>query len=135
METFDPNVPPVAQPVSASAFTCMGCCYDLSGTALGASCPECGTPVEQTLRQFCNSGGRTSGYATASLVCGILGLFACGLLAFIAIALYFPAMKELRSGAAAGQTQGFAIAGLVMGIISSTVTILIIVLIVLRGGL
>lgn len=119
-----PTAPPFVQAVAASLVTCVACGYDLSGTALGGNCPECGANVAHTLRRFQNAPQVTSGFAIASFVCGLLSLpfsmcVPFGFLGVVAIVLYFPAMKAVASGRAGGATRGFAIAGLVTGLIST----------------
>ncbi|MFK7960509.1 MAG: hypothetical protein AB8G96_08280 [Phycisphaerales bacterium] len=43
-------VPPVGGgPISATQITCLGCGFDLSGSALVAPCPECGRPVSESV--------------------------------------------------------------------------------------
>lgn len=109
--------------VAPSSVCCISCGYDLSGTAIGGHCPECGADVAQSLRPH-TTGPRTSGFAIASFVCGVLSLVlaACipfGLLGIVAIVLYFPAIKEVDRGTAGGPSRGFAIAGLVTGSIGT----------------
>jgi hypothetical protein len=36
-------------PVSPTTVRCIQCQYDLSGTAVGGSCPECGTRVQESI--------------------------------------------------------------------------------------
>ena len=125
MDPLEPMpAPPPVQSVSSSAVTCLSCGYDLSGTAVGGTCPECGAAVEQSIRRVQNAGARTSGFAIASFVCGLLALifsacFPLGFLGVVAIALYFPSMKEVNAGTVGGSSKGFAVAGLVMGIIAT----------------
>jgi hypothetical protein len=124
VDPLEPLPPPLSSPpVIASAVRCVSCGYDLSGTAIGGTCSECGAEVARSLRPA-GAAVRTSGFAIASFVCGILAvmLAACapmGLVGIVAIGLYFPAMKEVNSGSVGGSSKGFAIAGLVMGIIGA----------------
>lgn len=59
---------------------------------------------------------RTSGMAIASLICGVIGLFACCLLLpnVLAIAFGIAAMGVIGRGEAAGR--GLAVAGLILGV-------------------
>jgi len=41
--------PPIASGPIASGIRCITCGHDLSGTAIGAVCPECGAPVTRSL--------------------------------------------------------------------------------------
>jgi len=73
-----------------------------------------------------NPAHRTSSYAIASLVCGLVGFASCPLVGVVAIGLYFPAMSEVYAGVCGGPSKGFAIAGLVMGIINVVITLMIV---------
>jgi hypothetical protein len=122
MEPLDPPQQ-FAPPVIASAVRCVSCGYDLSGTAIGGTCSECGAEVARSLRPA-GALARTSGFAIGSFVCGILSVVlgwctVVGLIGIVAIALYFPAMKEIESGACGGSSKGLAVAGLVLGIIGT----------------
>jgi len=75
----------------------------------------------------------TSGYATASLICGILSFVICAVLGVVAIVLYFPAMNDVRSGRAGGPSKSFAIAGLVLGLASIAINIIVIGVLVLAA--
>lgn len=132
--------PPPQQPyqpyghgVASTFVRCSSCGYDLSGTAIGGSCPECGADVATSLRQSGGGNARTSGYAVGALVCGILSFVVCGLIGVVAIVLYFPAMNEVKAGKAGGPSKGFAIAGLVTGIIALGLTVLALGFVLLMG--
>ena len=68
--------------ITQTAFTCIACGYNLSGTAIGGTCPECGKPVAESLipvgrkadRQvvfgWTKRLGRTSGLTLLCLVSG-----------------------------------------------------------------
>jgi len=104
------------QPIQSSRYTCASCGYDLSGSAIGGSCPECGISVEESIRlgnQKQTGGNSTT--ATLSLVFGIIGLTACGLLAPFAIWMYYRAEEEVRNGTAPPGSLGMAKAGLITG--------------------
>ena len=93
------SLPPRPEPVNVepSAVRCIGCGYDLSGTALGSTCPECGRPVVDSV----SSGAVQDrlGYVGPALVtifCCVIG----GLLALVYTA-------KANSAAAAGDPAGF----------------------------
>ena len=91
------RIPPAAiEPMISSAeFQCIGCGYDLSGTPVGGTCPECGEPVATSLRAV--DGTRACSTATTSMVMGILSLVLCQVFGPVAIILYFSAMKQINS--------------------------------------
>lgn len=115
------KTPPVAPgPVEASSVRCVQCGYDLSGSALGGTCPECGTLVKQSLAAT-GGQGPTSGYAVTSLVLGIVSIpscLCCGLPSLVCgiLALVFANKAEAQflEGASG---QGLAMAGRICGII------------------
>jgi Domain of unknown function (DUF4190) len=68
---------------------------------------------------------RTSGYAIASLVLGIVGFFALPIVASIlAIVFGHKAREEIRNGTASGD--GFATAGIVLGWVGVVVGVLLV---------
>lgn len=107
-----------APPISPTAIACIGCGYDLSGTAIGGQCPECGRPVSETLQSQSN-GERSCGSATACFVIGIISLVGCGVLGPVAIILYFTSKQELNKGGYAQSARTFAKVALTLGIIST----------------
>jgi len=61
----------------------------------------------------------TAGKATGALVCGIIGLFLCGIiLGPVAIYLGTQAKKEIRTSDGRLKGEGMATAGIVMGVIA-----------------
>lgn len=62
---WDPNAP---------SLRCVRCRYELRGLTIGSACPECGLTIGQG---DAGIGAPMSGYATASLVMGILSLVSC----------------------------------------------------------
>jgi hypothetical protein len=105
--------------ISGTGFQCSRCAYDLSGTPVGGSCPECGQRVEQSLRA--GAGQRSSGRAVACMVLGILSLAVCAVFGPVAIFYYFSAMNEIEQGGYSGGARSMAKAGLIMGIISTAI--------------
>ncbi len=85
------------------------------------------------------AGGKTSGLAIASLVCGIF-TFICGLGAIPAVICGHLALSRIKAGRAAGG-RGMAIAGLIMGYLGILLTVVVVafygavVLAVLKGNL
>jgi len=95
-------------------------------------CPNCGKEIEQRAR-FCpncgrnitegtyknsvtfdSTSGRYSGFAIASLICGVIGFFGLWLLAIIFGAI---AKNQIRESEGGLKGEGMAIAGIVLGII------------------
>lgn len=116
-----------APPISPTTIACIGCGYDLSGTAIGATCPECGTAVAKTLesRSF---GERSCSSATTCFVLGLLSLAACALLGPIAILVYFNARTELSRGGYSKSSHTLARVGFILAIISTSLLALYAVL-------
>lgn len=105
--------------IAASSFRCVSCGYDLTGTAVGGECPECGMNVADSLRAGTEK-LQTSGKAKTCMIMGILSLVIFGpVFGPIAIIYYFAAKKQLKTGAYSDASRTMAKAGLVMGIIAT----------------
>jgi len=118
--------PPPSAPATFIA-RCMRCGSDLSAQAVSGTCPSCGTPVAVSLRGAPRS-ARTSVFAVVSFIVGLVSvpLSFCapfGAIGVVAIVLFFPAIGEVKRGAAGGPSTGFAIAGLILGIISTLLSL------------
>lgn len=109
-------------------FRCASCGYVIRGVAVDALCPECGTPVLHSV------GGAkpTSGSAIAALVLGIVSILGCtayGVPSLVCgpLAIYFAvrARKQIAAGTVGPNSAGLATAGLVCGIIGSTLAALV----------
>lgn len=120
--------------IAPTSYHCSHCGYDLSGSAIGGSCPECGTPVADSLRFAAGQtgGGGNSTMATTSLILGIIGLTACGLVGPVAIYFYYRAKADIEAGIASPGSLGTAKAGLILGWIS---TVLLLGVCVFYGAL
>ena len=110
-------------PVEPSSYRCLGCGFDLSGSAVGGTCPECGRPVQESLRVATAKQGTNNSNATMSLVLGIIGVVACGLVAPFAIWLYYKAKEDIAQGIASPDSMGLATAGMVLGWIGTVLMI------------
>ena len=76
------------------------------------------SPIPPTTPGPVSGPPKTSGKAIGSLICGIIGLFFCGLiLGLIAISLANNAKKDIAVSGGAIGGQGLATAGFVLGII------------------
>lgn len=119
--------------IDSTSYTCIGCGYDLSGSAIGGDCPECGASVKQSLRvaQDREQSGNSSS-ATICLVLGIIGVTACGLVAPFAIWQYYRVRDEVARGVASPGSMGMAKAGLVLGWVG---TAFLLLTCVIWGGL
>ena len=118
----DMSAPPVisSAPVE-SGIRCITCGHDLSGTALGSLCPECGAPVTRSLG---TGAVVTSGKAVAALVLGICSLvMLCGclplspILGGIGLIYGLIARGDIKRGAVSSASSGLNVAGLVTSII------------------
>lgn len=118
LESF--NAPPI---VESAPFRCVSCGYDLSGTVIGGQCPECGARVVQSLRAL-EAGEKTSQLALWSMIVGILGIAVCGIAGPPAIIMGYMARNAMRAGGYSRNSQGFATTGIILGIISTALTVL-----------
>ncbi len=105
--------------ISESKLRCIGCGYRLTGVTIGGVCPECGRPIEVSIRAVQAAG--TSGLAVASLVLGILsmpltmclGVFSAP---FAVLAVIFGHVARARVARRPGLTgAGMALAGFTLG--------------------
>lgn len=98
---------------------CPRCRYDLTGLTIGSHCPECGLIIGTVS----DSALPASGFASASLVFGILsfpaciafgvGTFVCGVLA---IGFCWAARRQVKRGERARHSLGMANAGAICAI-------------------
>jgi len=105
------------QPVVDSRITCVECGYDLSGSPVGGNCPECGTPVKNSLvpSRTASTGASTSGAAMVCMILGIVGIVGCQLTAPFAIGYYYKAKREIDSGLVDPGAITYAKTGLILG--------------------
>lgn len=113
-------------PVASLAVKCVGCGYDLSGSAVGGACPECGMEVSKSLilPEDAKLTNNNSSSATMCLILGLVGISACPLVGIGAIIAYSAAKKDVLSGAAPAKSMGMAKTGMVLGWISIGLTVL-----------
>jgi len=100
---------------------CVACGYNLTGVAIGSTCPECGRTVAAS---FHGQLLPTSGKAIASLVLGIVSIVGCimyGIPSLICgpLAIIFSrlARRQINQGEAGGASASMATAGMICGII------------------
>lgn len=103
---------------------CPSCQYDLVGLTIGSQCPECG----QVIAIVYPNTIPPSGYATWSLVCGILAfpgciLFGLGNFFFgiLSIAFWFATRKQVRANHRAYASMATANAGLICSIVAMVI--------------
>ena len=113
-------------PVDPCEIACVECGYDLSGTAVGSVCPECGSTVMNSItRKYTD---RTS---VSALICMILGVLsmasiaAIPLLGIVAIVWYFPAKREVQRGQYSAASMWMAKTGLVTGMVGIALILIV----------
>lgn len=67
----------------------------------------------------------TNGMATASLVCGLIGFFACGVTSILAVIFGHVSLSQIKRTGEGGH--GMAVAGLILGYIISAGWLLILI--------
>ncbi len=78
---------------------------------------------------------KTSGRATTALVLGILGFLCCQLCAPFAWYIGNQEIRAIKAGASAPSNQGFAMAGMILGIIGTILLVFALLWVVFFGGL
>lgn len=118
---------PQQEPVPTNVH-CPSCGYNLTGTAIGGRCPECGAVVAPNLATA--AGGPLNGYAIASLILGIVSIPGCMCYGFIgiicgtlALVMAHLASKEIASGGFSEGSRTMNLAGRICGIIGLSLSI------------
>lgn len=115
-------------PIGETPYKCGQCGYDLTGSVIGGTCPECGTSVRESLRLgSATHAGGSSSTATAAMVLGIISVTVCGLLGPVAIVLYYQARAQVAQGTAPPNSMSMAKAGLILGWISTVLIGLVLI--------
>lgn len=128
-QTFEPSqdqapiseAPVLPGELKPTSVFCVQCGYNLTGVAIGSTCPECGRVVATSFHAQMLP---TSGKAITSLVLGICSIpvcilygipaIICGVLAIIFARI---AKAQVEEGKAGSNSKGMATAGLICGII------------------
>ena len=116
MHEQHPPPPPPHGPAESSIH-CVSCGYNLTGVAIGGTCPECGTAVERSLAV--HEALPTDGGAVAAMVLGILSIGACGLLGPVAIIIAARAKQDHQAGRSNHGSLIMARVGMITGVIGS----------------
>lgn len=110
--------PPRTQygPPAYAKIRCHNCGYNLTGIAIGGNCPECGTPVAESL--YSKAAAPPNGFAITSLVlgiCAVCGLCCCfgGFLGLPGLIFGIVAMSQMKTGQYNSASNGMAIAGMI----------------------
>lgn len=130
-------VPPGS--VGDTSITCATCGYNLTGVAIGGTCPECGSRVDPSLG---SAGKPAAGAAIASMVLGIISTVTspmvcmcigpvigipCGIAGLICWQL---ARKPIREGRVSRSSSGMNTAGLITSIIGLAIGLAFVALVV-----
>ncbi len=109
-------------PVDHRELTCVKCGFDLSGTAVGSVCPECGNAVMISItRKYTD---RTSVSALICMILGVLSMALPSLLGIVAVVWYFPAKREVQRGQYSVASMWMVKTGLVTGIVGIALTLI-----------
>jgi hypothetical protein len=117
-----PSPRPPVQYVHGTSLRCVGCGYDISGTAVGGHCPECGIDIATSLR---GASLPTSGKAVASMILGIcsiaIGCMSYGIVSIVCapLAIIFAshAYRDVKAGEVNVNSRPLAMTGLITGIV------------------
>ena len=109
-------------------FRCKECGYDLTGTAVGGVCPECGLSVNASLqsridKKHGDDDGLTTGplitrTAIISLVTGVLSLLVCFLLGPYAVYMGLRAIRAMSDQPDMTGSRVVAMLGIALGFLS-----------------
>ncbi|MEM9419543.1 MAG: hypothetical protein AAGA25_10915 [Planctomycetota bacterium] len=135
MSDIDPSNPQPGPVVQATKIHCPQCGYNLTGIAIGSSCPECGLVVGSGI--FGANHKPTSGKAIASMVLGIVSIVGCcmwGLPGVIcgglAVILGRGVRDQVNAGEVHPSSQSMAAAGVTCGAIGLVLGLLFVGLLV-----
>lgn len=121
--------PPAAPTFAPTPFRCQHCGYDISGTAVGGSCPECGTPIAAAL--LAAGPLKPHPQAVTALVLGLLSLLLCMILGPFAWNVGGRVRREVDAGLYSKESRGMGTAGYVCGIIATVILLLYLVILML----
>ena len=127
-------LPPTVPPIAPTPFRCQRCGYDISGTPVGGSCPECGTPIAAAL--LAAGPLKPHPKAATALVLGLLSLLLCMVLGPFAWHVGGTVRREVDAGLYSSDSRGMGTAGYVCGIIATVILLLYLVILMLTmlGG-
>ena len=113
-----PSPPPVRHSTAPEfvSVPCTRCGYNLTGVAIGGTCPECGARVDHSL--YASASAPVNGMAVTSMIIGIVsvsGLCCCptGYLGVLGLVFGIVAMNQMSDGRYSNASKGMATAGLI----------------------
>ena len=124
-QAVPPSQPTPSGAPSFVSVPCSACGYNLTGVAIGGTCPECGALVDDSL--YASSAAPPNGFAITSMVIGIVsvcGLCCCwgGFLGILGLIFGFIANNQMKSGKYSSSSRGMALAGLICSGVALAIT-------------
>jgi hypothetical protein len=119
----------VDRAIKPSSLKCSQCGYDLTGTAIGGSCPECGTSVWQTIDALMPKASALLPANEHATVCLALGMMSACIpfVGVLAIVMGVISKREIAQGNFRPSSRISADVGLLLGCISTIFYVMILI--------
>ena len=115
--------------IQPSRLKCATCSYDLTGTAIGGRCPECGTSVWDSIDALMPKDAALLPANTAATLCLVVGSlsFCIPFVGVLAIVLGIFARREIKHGRYRPSARVSADIGLLLGCVSTIFTVVVLI--------